>query len=53
MLEYGTARIVLNVLKNFPTEALLKTEVAHCADDAHYTALEYYWLFRYELKSQQ
>lgn len=37
------------VLKNFPTEDLLRTEAAAFAAEAEYRALDYYWLFRYEL----
>jgi len=37
------------VLKNFPTEPELVADVAHCARNVRYIALEYYWLFSYEL----
>ena len=43
-LEDGSEYVVL---KNFPDEQTLVANVAHCAREAHYTALDYYWLFRY------
>jgi protein-L-isoaspartate O-methyltransferase len=36
------------VLKNFPTEEILEADVASSARNARYTALDYYWVFRYE-----
>jgi demethylmenaquinone methyltransferase/2-methoxy-6-polyprenyl-1,4-benzoquinol methylase len=47
-LADGTEHVVL---KNFPTEASLTAEVSHCAHHSRYTALQYYWLFSYELKA--
>jgi len=44
-LENGSEH---EVLKNFPDEEMLKAEVADCARHACYTALDYYWVFRYE-----
>ncbi len=44
-LEDGSEHVVL---KNFPTEAILSADVTHCARNARYTALQYYWLFSYE-----
>ena len=37
------------VLKNFPTEGLLRAEAAHFAEEAEFRRLDYYWTFRYEL----
>jgi SAM-dependent methyltransferase len=36
------------VLKNFPTEAELRTQVESFGMNCRYTALEYYWLFSFE-----
>jgi demethylmenaquinone methyltransferase/2-methoxy-6-polyprenyl-1,4-benzoquinol methylase len=38
------------VLKNFPTEAQLRADLASHARSFTYRALEYYWLAEYELK---
>jgi ubiquinone/menaquinone biosynthesis C-methylase UbiE len=38
------------VLKNFPTEAQLRADLAPHARSLAYRALEYYWLLEYELK---
>ena len=43
-LEDGSEHVVL---KNFPDEQTLAAYAAPCAREAHYTALDYYWLFRY------
>jgi demethylmenaquinone methyltransferase/2-methoxy-6-polyprenyl-1,4-benzoquinol methylase len=37
------------VLKNFPTEELLRAEAARFAEEAEFRRLDYYWTFRYEL----
>ena len=37
------------VLKNFPDEAELVAEIAACGTSVEYTALEYYWLLKYEV----
>jgi demethylmenaquinone methyltransferase/2-methoxy-6-polyprenyl-1,4-benzoquinol methylase len=37
------------VLKNFPTEAELMADVRSYATAVEYTALEYYWVLKYEL----
>ena len=37
------------VLKNFPNEAELVAEIADCGTAVEYTALEYYWLLKYEV----
>jgi ubiquinone/menaquinone biosynthesis C-methylase UbiE len=37
------------VLKNFPTEAELRSDVHGRAKAVEYTALEYYWVFKYEV----
>ena len=37
------------VLKNFPTEELLRAEATGFAARAEFQRLEYYWLFTYEL----
>ncbi len=37
------------VVKNFPTEELLRAEAAGFAARAEFHRLDYYWLFRYEL----
>lgn len=39
------------VLKNFPTEGELLADVAERAANAEYTALEYYWVFKYVVAS--
>jgi demethylmenaquinone methyltransferase/2-methoxy-6-polyprenyl-1,4-benzoquinol methylase len=41
------------VLKNFPTEALLRAEAAPFAAAAEYRALDHYWLLTYELAGPQ
>ena len=48
-LDNGSEHLVL---KNFPTEEMLVADVVSCARDvrnARYMALEYYWLFSYEV----
>ena len=45
-LERGAT---FEVLKNFPTEDLLRAEAAGFAARAEFHRLEHYWLFRYEL----
>jgi demethylmenaquinone methyltransferase/2-methoxy-6-polyprenyl-1,4-benzoquinol methylase len=37
------------VLKNFPTEELLRAEAAGFATRVEFHRLDYYWLFTYEL----
>jgi SAM-dependent methyltransferase len=37
------------VLKNFPTEAELIAEISDCATAVEYTALDYYWVLKYEV----
>jgi ubiquinone/menaquinone biosynthesis C-methylase UbiE len=44
-LDDGTEH---TVLKNFPTEDELRADVAAFGRNMRYTALQYYWLFRYE-----
>lgn len=44
-LDDGSGHVVL---KNFPSAQGLLADVAAFARDAHYLALEYYWLFSYE-----
>jgi ubiquinone/menaquinone biosynthesis C-methylase UbiE len=39
------------VLKNFPTEAELIADVGDCGASAQYTAFEYYWVFKYVVRS--
>lgn len=36
-----------DVLKNFPTEAELRADIAGVGTAAEYTALDYYWVFKY------
>jgi demethylmenaquinone methyltransferase/2-methoxy-6-polyprenyl-1,4-benzoquinol methylase len=43
-LENGSEHVVL---KNFPTEQTLIADDSHCAYEASYSVLDYYWLFRY------
>ena len=43
-LDNGSEHVVL---KNFPTEQALVADVAACAHEASYRALDYYWIFRY------
>ncbi len=45
LLKNGTEHVVP---KNFPTEQGLFADVAGFASNAHYAALEYFWLFSYE-----
>ena len=40
------------VLKNFPTEELLRAEAAGFAEEAEFRRLDYYWLFIYESASR-
>jgi demethylmenaquinone methyltransferase/2-methoxy-6-polyprenyl-1,4-benzoquinol methylase len=47
-LDDGSEHVVL---KNFPSEQQLIAEVAAFAKNASYTALDYYWLFSYHIKS--
>lgn len=49
-LENGSEHVVL---KNFPTEAELRADVAACGHNAEFTRLEYYWLFRYEKRGRR
>lgn len=44
-LDNGTEHIVL---KNFPSETELHTDIADFGDNMRYTRLQYYWLFSYE-----
>jgi hypothetical protein len=37
------------VLKNFPSEAELRAETSGCGTAVEYTALDYYWVFKYEV----
>jgi hypothetical protein len=37
------------VLKNFPTKAELVADVEAYATAVEYTALEYYWVLKYEI----
>jgi demethylmenaquinone methyltransferase/2-methoxy-6-polyprenyl-1,4-benzoquinol methylase len=39
------------VLKNFPTEAELLGEISHCGTAVEYTALDYFWMLKYEVTS--
>ena len=45
-LDDGSEHVVL---KNFPIEAELRTELDGIAAQVEYTALEYYWLLKYEV----
>jgi demethylmenaquinone methyltransferase/2-methoxy-6-polyprenyl-1,4-benzoquinol methylase len=45
-LENGTEH---TVLKNFPTQVELASEIGNLGTAIEYTALEYYWLFKYEV----
>jgi demethylmenaquinone methyltransferase/2-methoxy-6-polyprenyl-1,4-benzoquinol methylase len=38
------------VLKNFPTEDELLADIQGLAEAAEYTALDYYWLLKYEVR---
>lgn len=46
-LDDGTEHVVL---KNFPTEAQLRADIADVATDIEYTELDYYWLLKYEAR---
>jgi len=37
------------VLKNFPKEDALLADIRGVGVAAHYTTLEYYWVFKYEV----
>lgn len=41
------------VRKNFPTEELLRAEAAPFAAEAEYRALDYFWVFRYDLAADR
>ena len=49
-LENGTRH---EVLKNFPTEAELKSVVSHWGDRVEYLSLDYYWLLAYHLQDRR
>lgn len=40
-----------DVLKNFPTEAELRADLGDLGTAVEYTALDYYWLFKYAVRS--
>ena len=48
-LDDGSEHIVL---KNFPTEAELRSEVRGIGTAVEYTALDYYWLLKYEVAAR-